>query len=491
VSLIALLLSLAIAHGQGSVVWLRGPIDPTATEGLVDIPVEDIVEHEDWTKADSAAIDTLAAEFEAVQPLVQQFDGELEIMARLQQALAEVHVIRGNEDRALVFDALVFQGFAVKRYFQDALATDLAAEAYRVRLGEATVVAPWVDAVALDPDREVTAEDIAEEPERRAFADTRAHLLVAPRATVSFDPLPRTALASVDGRLVTWEQDGSLRSHVLPGRHRIALWQGKKIIARDDLWLEPDATHTFHRRPTPEEVDGLAWQLTMGAKSVRLEPVVVEALYPLEPPIYLAVAGETDPWLYQVEGSFAVDTVEPEPVIPEPPPEPEPKDWPVAFHALGGVAWMFDGNFYRSNEDEGAPRAFATSHAAPPIVGLALTATVVTAEVGVGLDAAVPSGRWHHLDTAGGELRLRLHPYLSVGPADLPVRFTVGALLPWHAAVGIRGCLELREGVMLTGAWVQGIGVSRPSSQGPPVPAHLAVIGITSSLGIPLPSSGS
>jgi hypothetical protein len=489
VPLILLLLSLGTAHGQGSVIWLRGPIDHAATEGLVDISVEDITEEEDWTESDSVAIDALAAELEAVRPLVQEFDGELEIMARLQQALADVHIIRGNEDRALVFDALVFQGFAVKRYFQDGLATDLAAEAYRVRLGDTVVVAPWVDAVALDPEREVTAEDIAEEPERRAFADTRAHLLVAARATVSFPTLPHGAFASVDGRLLTWDQDGSVRARLLPGRHRIALWQGEQIIARDDLWLHPDATHTFHRLPTPRELDGLAWQLTAGADALRLEPVVVEAMQPLEPPVFLAVAGETEPWLYQVEGFFAVNAVDPEPVAPEPPPEPEPRKWPVAVHALTGMAWMYDGNFYESNEDEGAPQTFTTSHAAPPIAGLAVTGTVGSAEVGAGVDAAVPPGRWHHLDAAGGELRLRVHPYFSLGPDRIPIRLTVGALLPWHISVGIRGRWELWDNMALTAAWVQGIGVARPASQGPPVPAHLAVIGITSSLGAP-PRSG-
>jgi len=491
VPLIALLLCLATAHAQGSVVWLRGPIDPTETEGMVDIPVEDILEHDDWTATDATAIETLAAELEAVRPLVQQFDGELEIMARLRQALAEVHVIRGNEDRALVFDALVFQGFAVKRYFQDALATDLAAEAYWVRLGETVVVAPWVDAVALDPEREVTAEDIAEEPERRAFADTRAHLLVTPRATVSFGTLPGGVLASVDGRLVTWDRDGSVRSRVLPGRHRIALWQGEEIIARDDLWLAPGATHTFHRHPTRGEVEGLAWQLTTNADSIHLDPVLVESLVPLEPPVFLAVAGETDTWMYRVEGAFAVNAAEPEPIVAEPVPAPEPPDGPLALHALAGVAWMFDGNFYRSNEDEGAPHAFTTSHAAPPVVGLAMTAELAPVQLGAGLDAAVPPGRWQTLDTNRGEVRLRLHPYLSIGPAQLPLRFTVGALLPWHVAVGIRGGLALSGGVSLTAAWIQGIGVARPTSQGPPVPAHLAVIGLTSSLGIRRPSSGS
>ncbi|MDP6931464.1 MAG: hypothetical protein QGG40_01050, partial [Myxococcota bacterium] len=76
-----------------------------------------------WSEQDDGAIATLGQELEEVRPLLEVFDGELEIIRRLGSALSDVQVIR-PEDRDLVFEALAFQGFSIHRYFQDTLATD-------------------------------------------------------------------------------------------------------------------------------------------------------------------------------------------------------------------------------------------------------------------------------------------------------------------------------------------------------------------------------
>jgi hypothetical protein len=179
VPLIALLLA-QLAHAQGSALWLRGPADPAATVDIVDHPLDLLIPNQGWTAEDARAIETLATELAAVRPLVEVFDGELEIMSRLDRAIADVHVLRDTGDRELLARALRFQGFAVRRYFQGGLATDVAAEPYRIQVGGTWENGPWMDAVALDPDTEDVAADIPEESERAAFGETRARHNVIP-----------------------------------------------------------------------------------------------------------------------------------------------------------------------------------------------------------------------------------------------------------------------------------------------------------------------
>ena len=63
---------------------------------------------------------------------------------------------RPRSDR--LYAALTYEGFAVNRYFADDLATEDAAAPYR-RVFGSTVVAAWVDAAAMAPERDVSAYD--------------------------------------------------------------------------------------------------------------------------------------------------------------------------------------------------------------------------------------------------------------------------------------------------------------------------------------------
>lgn len=473
--LIALLLA-ALAHAQGSALWLRGPADPGATVDRVDHPLDAVVPDQGWSSEDTRAIETLAEELAAVRPLVEVFDGELEIMARLERAIADVHVVRGDADRDLLVRALRFQGFAVRRYFQEGLATDPSADMYRTRLGETWEVGPWVDAVALAPDADDVTADIPEEAERAAYGAVRARVLAMPRATLDFGALPADATASVDGRPVERAGDDTFRAAVLPGMHRAAVFEGGIVAARGRVRLGPGEVHTLRRRPTRGEMEALAAALDARATPVRLDPVVIGALSLLEAPVVLVVPSDTGPIVYDVEGTWAVYDAPPPP--PEPEPEPEPEHPAPVLGATAAIAWAYDPAWATP---DGAPGTAA--HGLATQVGASIVAPFGPITASAGLDVAVPTHRWGEIDVGGAVVRPRIQPWLGLGATSVPLTFTIGGLLPRHVALGLRARWPSEGPVALAAGWTQGIPLGAGDAA-----AHVAWLGATG--GVPLVVSG-
>lgn len=465
--LTALLLA-HLAHAQGSALWLRGPADPAATVDIVDHPLDLLIPNQGWTPEDARALDALATELAAVRPLVEVFDGELEIMSRLDRAIADVHVLRDHDDRELLARALRFQGFAVRRYFQDGLATDVAAEPYRVRVGETWENGPWMDAVALDPDDDDVAADIPEEPERAAFGETRARVLALPRATLDFGTLPAGAAGTVDGRRAEPAVDGTLRAMVIPGMHRAVVFEGSVVAARGRVRLGPGDVHTLWRRPTRGEMAALATEMDARTTPIRLDPVVVGALSMLEAPVRLVVPSPEGPVVYDVEGTYAVYAPLPaaEPAI-APTPDPEPSRPSPTIGATASLAWVYDPAYAAA---DGAPKSAAHGFAVQLAASFVAPFGPVTASAGI--DVAVPTHPWGQLDTGSSVVRARLQPWLGLGATAIPLTFTIGALLPHHLALGLRARWPSDGPLALSAGWTQGI----PLAAGD-LPAHVAWIG--------------
>ena len=66
-------------------------------------------------------------------------------MRDLQGPIDAISLVRGDEDRDALFAALAYQGFAVNRYFDTALADDPTAEPYRASWDGWVVERPWLD----------------------------------------------------------------------------------------------------------------------------------------------------------------------------------------------------------------------------------------------------------------------------------------------------------------------------------------------------------
>lgn len=416
------LILLVATANAGSVLWLGATEDPTLLPEHQAVTVDELVARDDPTAADQAALDRLQAEFDAVRPLIDAFDGELAIMSRLDAAVAEVTLLRNEADRDLAYAALVFQGYAVQRYFQDQLATDPAAAPYRTELNGQVVVKAWVDAVALDPEREPDAALLPAGPEQIAFDEVRAQIRLAPKATVVVSGPPGTQVA-VDG----WPAvDASTRVKVAPGMHRVVVTVGDGVAMRSAQVLAAGQEVQIQVGAQQSDFDELQASLSAAPEAVRIPSGVADALATVEGPVFVVVPGGRAPLIYQVQDQTAVlQEVERDPDAPS-----------LVVRGTLGAGWMYDGGWYLGNVLEGAPSAKSTVNSGLPVFGAQADLRLGPTSLGAGVDLAVPLGTWHTLPSGDGSVRLRTHPYVAFG---LPVvQVTAGYLFPWQWAVGAR-----------------------------------------------------
>lgn len=446
---VSLFLAFEAASLAGTAVWLNGAPDASATPGMAAISAELVAPSDPWTEGDARAIAFLGEELQAVRPLADVFDGELQIMVRLQAALAEIHAIR-PEDRDLVYSALAFEGFAVQRYFQDTLATDPGAAQYRVQIQGRWEAAPWVDAVALNPERLPSAQDISDQAVLLVFQELRARHLLTPPVTISVSNLPANARLVVDGRDAAAD-----RARVLAGTHRVALVQDGVIRQRDVGFRAPDTTLALTMPASTADLGALGASLAGGPPTAKLSPGVLAVLSQQDQPVTLVVPAKRGPLIYDVQGDLAqLRAAE------------RRSDAPrlLGRVTLGG-GWYYDGEFLIENAVDGAPSTRGTVNAVAPTASLELELRPAPwFAAGLGADLSVPVGQYHDLPVGDDRMRLRAYPHVALGH---PIaQLTAGLLLPWRLGVGARVQVPLGHVLELDGAYVYGIGVDRPREDG-------------------------
>lgn len=465
--LLALALAASAALADGTALWLVGSPDPTRTPGQATVTPTLLAPPAAWTEVDDAAVAHLATELAAVGPLKDELDGELQIMRRLEGALAAVDLVRA-QDRDLAWRALVFQGYAVHRYFQDTLATDPAAAPWRQALGGTgteLVVAPWLRAIALDPERIPTAEELPDEPERVAYTELRARRLLEPGATVQVEG---AATLVVDGRPAP-----ARKALLTPGTHHITLIVDGELVSRARVDLAAGETRTLRPMASAARLEALAETLAAAKEPVLLPPEVLARLEGAATPITLVVDLRGEPRIFDLIGSSAV---------PRPAATPGPGAGAalVLSGSLGG-GWIYDGSFVLENPD--APETVGAANAGSPVGSLALGGEVGAFAFGLGLDLALPLGAHHDLPVGDGRLRARPFPHLAIG--HRLVQVAVGPLLPWHLGVGPRLSLplpDLRAGpLQVTAAYTQGVALPLTAADGETfqaAPARMGWVGI-------------
>jgi hypothetical protein len=466
VSMMVWMVGAALAEGTG--VWLSGTPDPTQDLSLEHIPVSTVLLTEGWSAADDRAIAHLSEELAAVAPLLDVFDGELQIMRRLDDALASITALR-EQDRELVFRALLFQGLAVQRYFQDALGDEAGAAPYRVQIAGSVVNRPWIDAVALDPDRKATSAEIPEEPERLLFQELRARHLLAPTAQIVATGLPDGARLIVDG-----EEATSDRVRVLPGTHRASLVAGGELSVRVRALVAEDETVTLTPVALRADIAPMASSLSSGERVVLLPMGMQQTLSGLESPVSLFVSDSRRVHRYVVEGPSAIRH---EAATSSGTGDESGLHWRV----LVGGGWVYDGDYLLLNAEAGAPSSVATVNAGAPLLSGGVELPLGPAVVGAGIDGLLPLGEWHALPSGEQTIRARLYPHVEAGVG--PVRLTAGYLFPWHVGLGPRArvLVDPERGIELTAAYIYGVAVPSNYDSGEaftPEPLQAAWVGV-------------
>ncbi len=449
-SLIGLLaVGAALALEPPAEVWL-GPADGGApvAAGPDRVDAASWFPATGWTLDDDFVLTSLAAELEAVRPLAIEFDGELEIMARLRDAVAQVQVLSGPEDRDLIYRALVFQGFAVHRYFQDTLATDAAAEPYRTLLVGDVVVAPWAAAIALDPERTPAPEDLPEQAQRLAFDALRAQLRVAPPATLTATGLPEGLRLRIDGVVSPDLEAGSAR--VVPGPHWASAWQSDTLLLRDRIVVGPGDSAPVLESWGPTDQEALRAALLASDGRAVAVPVDLQVhLDALGQPVVLVVPDAPDgPLRWDVVGGAAVPSAERAGsgggALPA---WLQPSSGVGGRVSLGG-GWLYDGDYYLLHAGDGAPHTKATVNAVPLTAGVNANAWTGIWAVGAGVDLLVPFGEHQTLPIGENTLRARAYPHVSAGAIFLQV--TAGWLFPWQLGLGAVAHAPLGERLSLS-----------------------------------------
>ncbi len=448
------------------------PADIDAAErtlpGVVAMPLDALVTGAAPAGDPGPALDTLRRELESVRPLVNEFDGELQIMARLAKATADVGALRNPDDTELFWQALCFQGFAVHRYFGERLGTDPAAAPYRVGSGADAVVAAWIDAAALFGPREPRPADIPEDAQRLAFDGVRAMVQVMPAASLAVGQLAAGATLMLDGRVV--DTSAQVRTLMVPGRHFLEVRVGNTVLLRGDTRIGGGSTMSAEAPFGPAERDALAKLVDSGA-GWSVPPAAMVPIGGAGEPVFLGEPGKGHPRLVRVDRGSA-ETVA---LV-----MPARETSPLAVHVALGGGWVSTGDFFLQNVESGAPYDESSVNAFAPVLSADGEWRSGLFAASVGATALIATGEFHSLTTGTDATSAFVYPHAGVGLTY--VQATVGPLFPWYMGVGGKARVAVWKGLELTAGGVYGVPLeiartdSEPSFT--PLPAYAAWGGV-------------
>jgi hypothetical protein len=392
----------------------RGPLTQADLRGLLSAP----------TAADARAIAELQRVRDEVRVHETVLDGEKLILEAIERAIGPVTFVRDGRDLEAVTSALLYQGFAVERYFGPTLLDDPAAAPYRVAVGDAVVARPWVDAFALDPLRRPSESDIGEEPSRKAYEGLRTTLAQALRATLVVPDLPPESVLFVDGRPVVGEVASV--TEVLPGLHFVHVELDGVIVARERVRLEPGQRFEL-QIPLPEP----AWQdLVRAARAGEgvTPPPLLPFLERLGGELWVAWGRGDDLRVARVDvgGVRPVDVADTYESVP-------PRG------GLGDVAlatWIGAGVWHSPDFASAPPTGRGGEPlAVPPSAGIELAWDRAWLRYGLGVEVAVPLGADQVALSGPAVHRARPLAFVALGHPLLQVQ--AGYLFPHHRVGGL------------------------------------------------------
>lgn len=421
-------LYLAVATAT-EVVWLEEPeqaeqiIVATAAgaTGPPLTPLELRAAATRWSEVDEENLRALSIALSAARAYESTLDGELLILRDLQPLTAKVTALRDDADRNVLYMALLYQGFAVNRYFGSKLGSDANAEPFR-KLVTRFVEAPWYHAAALEPTRSATNYEIGESPQRTVYEKVRQKLVSLAPATLTPAGLPGTARLIVDGRPTDINPQGQVK--VRPGRHILHAEIDGHIVERWDI----DATSGTDV-PLLPLVDDLLW--TRFLADPAGEPLA-------EPIIELVAAMGGEVWLATPNGpiwsitSTAVTLIDPSSFRAGRSTSLAP--WLHRLSAGPLAGWLTSADFY-AQAPRTVPRTVSSVNALAIGGWAEISFAVGPLNAGSGLDFLVPTGENHVAFSGKQRLRPRPIPYAAFGFG--PVDVSAGWLFPYHPAVGL------------------------------------------------------
>jgi hypothetical protein len=416
-----------------------------------------------------ASVAALRKELEAVRPLVDQFDGELQIMARLEKATTDVHELRSPEDRDLLWNALLFEGFAADRYFQDKLGVEPGAAPYRVGEGSAARVAPWMAACALLGVPAPTASQLPEPSQRIAYDNAQAFTRLMPSAAFVVGDLAAGAKVYLDGAEVPGGK--GTRITVVPGRHFASVMVGDTVVWRTDAKVAEGKDVLIDAPYGASEHQAFTTLIAAKTEGWSVPAPAMAMIRAADEPVYLATPGGERTRLLRLDSGTAVTVA-----IAR---KAQEGSGGFGARVAVGAGWVSSGDFFLQNVNDGAPQTRATVNAGTPGVSLGGEYRTGLLAVGVGLDAQLTLGDWHSLPTGDTSTRAFLYPHAAVG---LPwVQATVGPLFPFYLGLGLKAHVPIAGPLEGFASGLYGFGIARDRGEDPafePEAAYSAWAGV-------------
>ncbi|MEN0062803.1 MAG: hypothetical protein AAGA48_11680 [Myxococcota bacterium] len=376
------------------------------------------------TDADADAWQDLAAALESARKFESQLDGETLILQILEPAIGALTLVPDDVARGQLFTALAYQGFAVNRLYGDRLAEAPSAGPWRVEVAGTTVERPWAEAYAIAPEREITAYDVAEAPQRVAYAERRARFAEGLAGLVALPELGPRDTVFVDGRPAGPAPGGQLT--LAPGRHWIH-------VQRQGVVIERYVANVQSGQRTELRASLAPGRLVEFGRTLQAGDAIPDDLRPFLDAmgeVWLARPSESGVELLEVREGVLTSVIAP----PAPPAEgTEDARWMISAGVLGG--WFGSQDFYLQNPVEVDP-TFAAVNAITTGGYLQGATAVGPVWIGAGVDLFVPLGAPAVAITGDRAVRLRPVPHVAVGTSWL--QGTVGVLFPYHVGVGAR-----------------------------------------------------
>ncbi|MDP2305285.1 MAG: hypothetical protein Q8P18_04580 [Pseudomonadota bacterium] len=445
------------------VLWTTPPDDVSAAAvartlpGSTSAPLDSLITGGTDTLQKGALL-ILQSELDQVRPLASVFDGELQIMARLSKATDDVDILRTEEERNVLRQALLFEGFAVQRYFQDKLGSESAASPYRTMEGPDAWISPWLDACALlAAPTKVRPEDIPEASVRLAFDAAQAHCQAMPGATFILGELAAGAEVRIDG--VKIEGGPGIRVRLMPGRHFFHVAVGDTFLLAQDARIKPGSDVLVSAPFGPSELAELKGRVASGADGWEVPIAARTPITGFGEPVYIATPAGDKTALLRVDGTVAT-------AVKIRPSDSETRPRLVGRATLG-AGWVSTGDFLLQNLEDGATQDRYTVNAGTPAASLGVAVESKWWSAGVGIDGQLTVGENHSLPTGDTDTAAFLYPHVSAG---LPwAQLTIGPMFPWYLGVGARARIPIWKPVELFASGVYGVPLSRPREEGEPV----------------------
>lgn len=457
----SLMLMLTAPAFAARVYWVAQPSEADTAAVARTVPEATFAPLDAWmgdtglVAGTDPAVTELRKELAATRPLFDVFDGELQIMARLDKAVADVHLLRSPDERDLVWNALLTQGYAVQRYFQDKLGTDPAAAPYRMGAGPSATVAAWANAAAITGAPTPSEKDLPDVASRVAYDSVQAGARAMPSVTFLVDGLARGAQVYVDGVRLEGASDRVL---AVPGRHWAHIEADGRVLFQTSGVVGAGTTVTLSAPFGPVERDELLSLVKNAGAGWSVPAVAMTMVGRAKEPVYLAVPGEGKPRILRLDSGTATAV--------KLKAEDAGEAGGLTARVAVGAGWSSTGDWFLQNVDAGAPYTQETVNAATPSIALGAGWRAGWFYAGAGLDLNLPLGEWHALPTGETVSRLFVHPHADVG---IPyAQLTVGPEFPWYLGVGLQAEAPIAGPVELYGRGVHGIGLNQPRANGEP-----------------------